>query len=972
MTTKKRQAIIGQNQLPIEGLERAAPIMKKPAPPRTKDHYELAKEAVMEGDNRKIRAIVENPNLSSQMRNKIFSDPEIMDNIPHQFIRDQIDRDDLHPSIANAILDNKSTAGALRQKELDKVLDTVPTLQRKQYVDKTLGIEGGEHTNTKENPEGLPFGETPVSEEIFQKEHNWDNWNVGDNYDKNITKNLATSKHLTDEQADHIKRHGTFDQKYALYHNEHIDPKHGVEMFQKWRDGDSHHGYDPEQLTAKYAEDKDDIITHEDIDPEELEINEDDDDGSIRDAAAQNYDFNEYIRDEGINLWDREDPESDEDHDWIDSHLRDEHNWEEENPDHDPEEASQIEELKKIAGRRNDINHEHVAEMEARHPGFTKKFAQMHTFDPTDPESTVDPDALDEYQQDNNPETVDYANHDEKSIQDHPAYEKRYEDAVDAWRTHKDESGDTPEYSYEGRHYDNYQESQGLQNARNDVLKEMRENAFEERKSEFYADSHQDERFIPEHLRQHIPNLESLKNKTKKNLDGANKSFLDSKIKNREHSHEYGEDQHFYEMVKDAAEANKGSVDVGTMHKMYPNQKEKWKKIFGDKGRLKTDEIDNKIAEIPKTKYDISYGKWDSSKMQNINGNDQTIFRLDHSDESLKPLQEDPEVYETFKKVIDTSKRSRHPTKDKTIAWSRVDMSDPKHWMVDEVQSDFGKTVREYLEKEGHGDKAGHIDKIEAYHKNWREALLNKVIKEAKKHGVEKISTHSPESKASHTGDSTTHTVYEDSYKKVPRSMGFKPSKMEDLPLNKRGQIKFIKEGDEPEERAEAHADAMQFHAHRNLASIHLSKDPMDTQSPALHQQNAQHHENMFNQHKEALKNISEKLEMPEHNMASAKIQDIGESGELDDHIDLQSQHALRENTPAPWYGDHLLNKPLKPSTNLGGHTLDLTPSMKKHMIELADTLIKAEILLIKNMDNIDFKNKMLYNIKNLRKALEY
>ena len=970
MVTKKRQAIINQPRLPMEGLGKDLPIKEKKTKP-VKDHYDLAKEAVLEGNNSKIRAIVENPNLSSAVRNRIFSDPQIIDNIPHQFIRDQIERDDLHPSVANAILENGSTTRSLRERDLNTVLDKIPSPQRKQYIDRKIGINGGEHTNSQNEIEGItPFGQEArnVSDEQFQKEHNWDNWRLGDesDYDKAITKQLATSKHLDDSQAEHIKRHGTFDQKYALYHNENIDPKHGVEMFQKWHDGDVSHGYDPEELNAKYAEDKDDKITANDIDPEELEIDENDDDGSIRDAAEQSYDFNEYVRDQGINLWDREDPENDEDHDWIDSHLRDEHNWEEDNEDHNPEEAKRLEEIKKLASREglDQINNSHADIMDKKYPGFKSYLQDNFNLDPEDENSAVDIDDIEDHQAVNNPETIDYANHDEKSIQDHPEYNNRYDDAVDAWRTHRHESGGYPEYAYEGRHYDNYQESQGLQNARNDVLKEMRENAFEERKGEFYSNAHQDERFIPDHLRQHIPNLESLKGKTKKNLDGANKPFLDSKIKNREHTHDYGEDQHFYEMVKDAADANNGSIDVGTMHKMYPNQKEKWKKIFGDKGRLKTDEIDNKIAEIPKTHYDVSYGKWDSNKMQNINGNDQTIFRLDHSDESLKPLQEDPEVYETFKKVIDTSKRSGHPTKDRTIAWSRVDMSDPKHWMVDEVQSDFGKTVREYLKREGHTDKADHIDTIEKYNKNWREALLNKVIAEAKKHGVEKISTHSPESKASHTGAGTTHTVYEDSYKKVPRTMGFKPSKMEDLPLNKKGQREFEKEGDSSSVRAGEHADAMDFHAGRSIAHQDLA-----LRSPAvenIHNQRSQYHENMFNQHLNKVKEFA-----PEHPKADIhNIADINFNGrDMATHTNMADAEVGYDENASHKY-DKLLNQPLKPAENLGGHTLDLTPAIKKNMIDLADSLIKAEILLIKNMNNVDFKQKMLYNIAELRKVL--
>ena len=978
MVTKKRQAIIGsQPQLPIKGLGKPKPVkIKKVAPPQ-KDQYELAKEAVIENNYSKIRAVVENPNLSTQMRNKIFSDPQIIEIIPHQFIRDQVERDDLHPSIANAILQNDSTTGALRTAELNKVLDKIPTQQRKQYIDRKLGITGGENTRTSENPDDVPFGATPVSDEVFQKEHNWDNWSLGEDsdYDKTISNTLAHSRHLDDSQAEHIKRHGTFKQKYDLYHNENIDPKHGVEMFQKWHDGDTHHGYDPEELTSAYAEHKDHIITPSDIDPEELEIDEDDDDGSIRDAAEEEYPFNDYLIDNGINLWDEEDPS---DHrggdDFVNDHLYENYDWSGENEDAQTSHPHHEKLDEFLSNNDTDTDLETFMSETGHHP------SEMGI--PYDEESdTVDIDHVrNKLNELGGPAEIDYSNHDDKHISDHPEYDTRYDKSVRAWRQHQDENEGMPENTYESRHYDRYQESGALERARSRVLQNMRENKFNDNKEQFYGNSHQDERFIPEHLKQHIPNLESLKTNSKKNLDGANRIFLDKNIKNREHTHSYGEDQHFYEMVKDAANANNGSIDIGTMHKMYPNQKEKWKKVFGDKGKLKTEEIDNKIAEIPKTNYDISYGKWGSDKMQNVNRRDQTVFRLDHSDESLAPLQEDPELYNTFKRVADVSKRSGHPTKDRTIAWSRVDMSDPKHWMIDEVQSDFGKTVREYLDKEGHGDKASHIDTIEKYHKNWREALLNKVIAEAKKHGVEKISTHSPESKANHTGSKTTHTVYEDSYKKVPRSMGFKPSKMEDLPLNEKGQGEFAKEGESPdfkfilnESRIYNHVQGMEYHAGRHYGhrdAFELATNPMggnlkiESQIPQSHLNQAKQHEDMFNQHKAKIKELD-----PEHDFLGRAMADTFDNDDTTENLEL-AQGTAGLDTIVPHKHDELLNQPLTPTKKLEGHTLDLTSAVKKSMIDLADSLIKAEVLLIKNIKDIEFKEKMLYNITELRKAL--
>ena len=194
--------------------------------------------------------------------------------------------------------------------------------------------------------------------------------------------------------------------------------------------------------------------------------------------------------------------------------------------------------------------------------------------------------------------------------------------------------------------------------------------------------------------------------------------------------------------------------------------------------------------------------------------------------------------------------------------------------------------------------------------------------------------------------------------------MGFKPSKMDDLPLNKKGQREFEKEGDSSSVRAGEHADAMDFHAGRSIAHQDLA-----LRSPAvenIHNQRSQYHENMFNQHLNKVKEFA-----PEHPKADIhNIADINFNGrDMATHTNMADAEVGYDENASHKY-DKLLNQPLKPAENLGGHTLDLTPAIKKNMIDLADSLIKAEILLIKNMNNVDFKQKMLYNIAELRKVL--
>lgn len=335
-----------------------------------------------------------------------------------------------------------------------------------------------------------------------------------------------------------------------------------------------------------------------------------------------------------------------------------------------------------------------------------------------------------------------------------------------------------------------------------------------------------DYRHLPAHLEGKLPSVDNLK--ADKLLSDINKGkvkaaqeensvagMLDSQIPSRTHTKEYGEGQHLYELAKQHADNNKGKIDIGTMIKDYPNLKEKWKGIFGDKQNLTSEEIQHKIEKLPKHKYDITYRKWRPG-LQNINHRDQVVMRLDLDNDTLKDLYKDKGLRDTFAKLQEVSQRSGHPTNPSTIAWARVDTTDPKHWMIDEVQSDFSSAARDYLHNNNGEEAAENIDKIIKKNGNWRETLIHHVLDLAKKHGVESVSTHTPESKAAHTGASKVHTVYKDSYQKVPRAMGFKSTSYENLPLNEHGQAVFQtnrNKGFSTKDLIQEHKNGMREHA---------------------------------------------------------------------------------------------------------------------------------------------------------------
>lgn len=857
-------------------------------------------------------------------------------NLNGDAIPDQEQSLDLHPTAVRQLIEHAGDKA--RTHSLNVLLDHADPTFKKQWTDEKLGITHGSHGHTF--PEDYENG----TESPNFKEENWANWSIDDvtKYDEGTARFLAGSRHIDDDQAEHIKRHADIDQKYKLYENKHVDPRHGAEMFKKWHDDDHNHGYDAGELNEYHKKNHRDKYTLDDLDPSVLEEIKErgHEDGEIREDAERQYDIYEYLRDEEDSIVDKMGSKYD-DMDEIHETLHENHDWTEENPDA----AQNIgnPEYDKL----NEIHEEYGDSNSYLTPGEAKveKWSDIGIDD-----SDIDDDgdvhidtikeALDKF---GGPAQIDYANHDDYTISDHPEYDDRYEEAAKDWRRNKLQN-DASEIIDDMYLYEDHMESDGYREAEAEAEKDYLENNAGDYFDELFDSSHQDTRFVPSHLHNHIENFSEIQGQQKtKNLDGPNRKFLNEHIKDRSYEHEYGDNQHHHEMVRDYAEANGGSIDIGTMNKLHPNQKDIWKKIFDGKGKISSEEAGNKLNSLPKTKYEISYGKWDQGKMQNLNNRDQIIMRLDHSNDSIKPLMEDSELYDTFKRVQDTSQQSGHPTRSNTIAWARVDTTDPNHWMIDEVQSDFGKTVTRYLKKEGADDKASHIEKISDHHKNWREALTNAVLKEAKKHGAEKVSTHSPESKHAHAayGSSNIHSVYKDSYKKVPRSMGFRPVKHTELPLSDRGRQYFVKEDSNRLNENNAHRDAHEYH--HEMAGTYQNLANKGWGDKAIEFSNQ--HKNLMEQHRERA-NIS----MPSQQIKPKGFDDLEHKrfNRMENVVSAQSMmkevgHINNHDN------DNLLQNPPTEfkDTEHQGHTYDLNPKfLKKNMddfLELYETLEKGD-----------------------------
>jgi hypothetical protein len=877
---------------------------------------------------------ISNPNADDQVINHYLYNLGVKNSVPSDVL-DSLEDKNISPDIAEKILNSSHKNMGVRN--LNKFLEKIPQSSAKKFIDKKLGIEGGQIDD----------------EDKSSPEENWSNWKDGKEYDGGLANKLIQSKFLDDDQAEHVKRHGSLEQRRHLYENENIDPRHGVEMYNKWANDESDHGYDSEEYKDHLmdeSEDNDDYHLYE----------------QAREEAESNYSVRDYLDNNGIDF-SRTDGRgrarsgiSDETVE-LAQEIMDEagHDWEHDNPDYDKEEADKWQKLIEISNKNNgEFNRNHMISV-----GLDPDDKNFR-YDLSDPEDTLSTSDIDEHIKDNEhlQPRIDYSNSSNYNTEDHPEYEDRWDNALSEAsdkinEEYRDGTRDMPDWVYDG-HAD----------AIADDISEIQSRL----KKEKFENAHEDPEFVPKHLHEHIPEVKNFNElKRKKEIEAGYakgreeeekaSDLLNQAIPNREHEHSYGEGLHHHEMLKEHADNNKGSIDIGTMNKLYPNLKEDWKKIFKDKGKLSSQEIEQKIQEIPKTKYRISYRDWKG--MQNTNERPQVVFRLDHSPESYQEIHKDPKVKETFEKVQDASMRSGHPTTKNTIAWSRVDTTDPKHWFVDELQSDFGSSMRRALEQQagesGHdpkqvNEKLEHLKTVEAAHKNWRENLMNLIIKEAKKHGVQKISTHSPESKAAHTGAGKVHTVYEDSYKKVPRRMGFVQSRPETLPLSEQGKKVFERERSADDSNLFKNLK-QGFNHSLGMSVAHSKLAEQSPENKEAHEQKAQEHWNLASKFKEKAAQLDPTH--PIRNLAGQKLRDYAqEAFDYSYHPDMVTraerggadfmQLASDPSKLHNPYAEHLETKTA--NTAHASHTLDLTPSKIAKNLELASTLIKTEILMVK------------------------
>ena len=140
--------------------------------------------------------------------------------------------------------------------------------------------------------------------------------------------------------------------------------------------------------------------------------------------------------------------------------------------------------------------------------------------------------------------------------------------------------------------------------------------------------------------------------------------------------------------------------------------------VFDAKGQISPKSIDDYIDKLPKDRYNITYTKWDGAQRHD-RSKKQLVMQVNLTNKHVEDLKSQG-LWPIFQKIHDSSYRSGHPVRKHSLGWARLDVSQPGHAHIDEIQSDLGQ---------------GSIRQIEQYAQNGRmdRAQANEYIDGIKK-----------------------------------------------------------------------------------------------------------------------------------------------------------------------------------------------------------------------------------------------
>jgi len=183
-------------------------------------------------------------------------------------------------------------------------------------------------------------------------------------------------------------------------------------MFQKWHDNHQDDGYASSGLHDNNKTFKNDPYTHDDI-PEGA-IDEEDMYDLSRERANSNYDFEDWARDNEDDLIDEIELE-DDDHKKVDEKLREDHDWDGDNPDFDQELQNHHDKIYNEATKNNWEIHT------SKIPQLTGKTAEELGLDDYENDSgMIDRRDIKNHKEEHNASTIGFDDHEEYFMSDHP------------------------------------------------------------------------------------------------------------------------------------------------------------------------------------------------------------------------------------------------------------------------------------------------------------------------------------------------------------------------------------------------------------------------------------------------------------------------------------------------------------------------------------------------------------------------
>jgi hypothetical protein len=274
-----------------------------------------------------INLFINHPSVDSKIFNEVLKKFDFNSNrLPGGVLTSKF----LTSEAALKILNDTDTIGD--SNELDKLLSKLPKSARNDYIHSKLGITGG--------------SKSPSPEEYET------DWFHGPERDEITARTISESKYLTPEAINHIKKHGGFGEKYGLFSNEHVDPKHAAEMAAKWANDED--GYEESDFKERLKEDNQDNVWD----------NYSDD---AREKVQEEYPISKYLRDIGDDEVSR--TLFDKDHDeWKKDWIKENKDLTGPNPDFNPEEPESEDNPKNITFNEDEYDIKYPVE---DHPNYS-------------------------------------------------------------------------------------------------------------------------------------------------------------------------------------------------------------------------------------------------------------------------------------------------------------------------------------------------------------------------------------------------------------------------------------------------------------------------------------------------------------------------------------------------------------------------------------------------------------------------